>query len=152
MDRIVQVLGIRSIDGKGNLISQVQTSCQITLCRCIRNSLGLFQDLFWKFGDNVHRLQHFQYINAWIIDMTDHIDQTSHEEIVFLSRIFVNSDLEHLCTIQNHGWFFNINRLADFLIFRTNIARILGFFLIQNQLAYCCRQTVLQNIDNLSLS
>ena len=134
MDRIVQVLGIRSIDGKGNLISQVQTSFQITLCRCIRNSLGFFQDLFWKFGDNVHGLQHFQYIYTWIVDMTDYINQTSHKEIVFLGRIFVNSDLEHLCAVQNHGWFFDINRLADFLIFRADIAGILGLFLIQHQL------------------
>ena len=134
MDRIVQVLGIRSIDGKGNLITQVQTAFQITLCRCIRNPLGFFQDLFWKFGDNVHRLQHFQYIYTWIVYMTNHIDQTSHEEIVFLGWIFVNSDFEHLCTIQNHGWFFDINRLTDFLIFRADIAGILGLFLIQHQL------------------
>ena len=99
MDSIIQVLGIRSIDGEGNLITQVQTPCQITLCRCIRNSIGLFQDLFWKFRDNVHRLQHFQHINTWIIDMTDYIDQTRHEEIVFLGWILVNSDLEHLCAI-----------------------------------------------------
>ena len=33
--------------------------------------------------------------------MTDHIDQTSHEEIVFLGWIFVNRDLEYLCAIQN---------------------------------------------------
>ena len=137
MDSIIQVLGIRSIDGEGNLITQVQTPCQITVCRCIWNSLGLFQDLFWKLRDDVHRLQHFQYIDTWIVDMTDHIDQTSHEEIVFLGWIFVNRDLEYLCAIQNHGWLFDINRLADFLIFRTNIARILGFFLIQNQLANC---------------
>ena len=66
--------------------------------------------------------------------MTDYINQTSHKEIVFLGRIFVNSDLEHLCAVQNHGWFFDINRLADFLIFRADIAGILGLFLIQHQL------------------
>ena len=59
MNRIVQVLGFRPINGKGNLFAQVQTSFQITLRRCVWNSLGFFQDLFWKFGDNVHRLQHF---------------------------------------------------------------------------------------------
>ena len=137
MDSIVQVLGICSIDGEGYLFTQVQTSCQITLCRCIRNSLGLFQDLFWKFGDNVHGLQHFQYINTWVVDMANHINQTSHEEIVFLGWIFFNSNLEHFCAIQNHGWFFDINWLADFLIFRADIARILRLFLIQNQLANC---------------
>ena len=99
MDSIIQVLGIRSIDGKGNLFAQVQTSFQITLSRCVRNSLGLFQDLFWKLRDNVHGLQHFQHINARVVDMTDYIDQTGHKEIVFLSWIFVNSDLEHLCAI-----------------------------------------------------
>ncbi|KXT70132.1 hypothetical protein SCRDD08_00827 [Streptococcus cristatus] len=99
MNSIVQILGIRSIDGKDNLFSQVQTSFKITLRRCIRNSLGFFQDLFWKFGDNVHRLQHFQYIYTWIVDMTDYINQTSYKEIVFLGWIFVNSDLEHLCAI-----------------------------------------------------
>ena len=137
MNRIVQVLGIRSINGEDNLISQVQTAFQITLCRCIRNSLGFFQNLFWKFGDNVHRLQHFQYINTWVVDMTDHINQTSHEEIVFLGWIFFNSNLEHFCAIQNHGRFFDINGLANFLIFRADIARVLRLFLIQNQLANC---------------
>ena len=135
MDSIVQVLSIRSIDGKGNLFTQVQTPCQITLCRCIRNSLGLFQDLFWKHRDNIHGLQHFQYINTWVVDMTDDINQTGHEEIVFLGWIFVNSNLEHFCAIQNHGRFFDINRLANFLIFRADIARVLRLFLIQNQLA-----------------
>ena len=101
MNRIVQVLGVRSIDGEGNLLPQVQTPCQITLSRCIWNSLGLFQDLFWKFRDNIHRLQHFQYINTRVVDMADHIDQTGHEEIMFLGWIFVNSDLEYFCTIQN---------------------------------------------------
>ena len=152
MDSIVQVLGIRSIDGKGNLIAQVQTSFQITLCRCIWNSLGLFQDLFWKLGDNIHGLQHFQYINARVVDMTDHINQTRHKEIVFLGRIFVNSNLEYFCAIQNQGWLFDINRLTDLLIFRADIARILRLFLIQNQLANCGGQAMFQNINNLSLS
>ena len=134
MDSIVQILGIRPIDSKSNLFTKVQTSFQITLSWCVRNSLSLFQDLFWKLRDYIHRLQHFQYINAWIIDMADDINEASHEEIVFLGRIFVNSDLEHLCTIQNHSWFFDINRLAYFLIFRADITRILGLFLIQNQL------------------
>ena len=130
MNRIVQVLGICSIDGEGNLFTQVQTAFQITLRRCVWNSLSFFQDLFWKFGDNIHGLQHFQYIYTWIINMTNYIKEASHKEIMFLSRIFVNSDLEHLCAIQNHGWLFDIDRLADFLIFRADIAGILGLFLI----------------------
>ena len=69
--------------------------------------------------------------------MTDHINQTSHEEIVFLGWIFFNSNLEHFCAIQNHGRFFDINGLANFLIFRADIARVLRLFLIQNQLANC---------------
>ena len=69
--------------------------------------------------------------------MTYYIDQTSHKEIVFLGRVFVNSNLEYFCAIQNQGRFFDINRLTDFLIFRAYIASILGLFLIQDQLANC---------------
>ena len=48
MDGVIQVLGIRSIDGEGDFLPQVQTACHIGLRWSIWHLIRLCQDSLWK--------------------------------------------------------------------------------------------------------
>ena len=67
--------------------------------------------------------------------MTDHIPHRRHKIIVLAARVLINFDLEDFGPFQLDGWLFHIDQLADLLIFRTNIAGIFRFFLIQDNLS-----------------
>ena len=82
--------------------------------------------------------------------MTDHIPYRRHKIIVLAARVLINFDLEDFGPFQLDGWLLHIDQLADLLIFRTNVAGIFRFFLIQNDLSNYCFDAMLQNINNLS--
>ena len=82
--------------------------------------------------------------------MTDHIPHSRHKIIVFATRVLINFDLEDFSPFQLDGWLFHIDQLADFLIFRTNVAGIFRLFLIQNNLSNYRSDTMFQDINNLS--
>ena len=143
MHRVVQVLGIRTVNGKCKLISQIKTPFHILFCGSIRHTFCFFKDSLWKLGYDIHRLQNLKNINTWICRMPYHVQYTSDKEIMFLTWVFVDKDLENLCPFQLDSWFLNIDGLADFLIFWTDVASILGLFLIQNDLTDNGCQTML---------
>ena len=82
--------------------------------------------------------------------MTDHIPHSCHKIIVLAARVLINFDLEDFGPFQLDGWLFHIDQLADFLIFRTNVAGIFRLFLIQNNLSNYRSNTMFQDINNLS--
>ena len=82
--------------------------------------------------------------------MTDHIPHRRHKIIVLAARVLINFDLEDFGPFQLDGWLLHIDQLADLLIFRTNVAGIFRFFLIQNDLSNYRFDTMLQDINNLS--
>ena len=82
--------------------------------------------------------------------MTDHIPHSCHKIIVLAARVLINFDLEDFGPFQLDGWLFHIDQLADFLIFRTNVAGIFRLFLIQNNLSNYRSDTMFQDINNLS--
>ena len=49
MDRIIQVLSISSVNGKSYLLTEVNTTNEIFLTRCIRHSLCFRHDILWEF-------------------------------------------------------------------------------------------------------
>ena len=82
--------------------------------------------------------------------MTDHIPHRRHKIIVLAARVLINFDLEDFGPFQLDGWLLHIDQLADLLIFRTNVAGIFRFFLIQNNLSNYCCDTMFQDVNNLS--
>ena len=82
--------------------------------------------------------------------MTDHIPHRRHKIIVLAARVLINFDLEDFGPFQLDGWLLHIDQLADLLIFRTNVAGIFRFFLIQNDLSNHRFDAMLQNINNFS--
>ena len=80
--------------------------------------------------------------------MTDHIPHRRHKIIVFAARVLINFNLEDFGPFQLNGWLLHIDQLADLLIFRTNVAGIFRFFLIQNDLSNHRFDAMLQNINN----
>ena len=82
--------------------------------------------------------------------MTDYIPHSRHKIIVLAARVLINFDLEDFGPFQLNGWLLHIDQLADLLIFRTNVAGIFRFFLIQNDLSNYRFDAMLQNINNLS--
>ena len=82
--------------------------------------------------------------------MTDHIPHSRHKIIVLAARVLINFDLEDFGPFQLDGWLLHIDQLADLLIFRTNVAGIFRFFLIQNDLSNYRFDAMLQNINNPS--
>ena len=150
MNRIVQVLGIRSIYVK--VISSRRSKRPFkSLSVGAPGTRSLLPRPFWK-HDNVHRLQHFQYINALVVDTTNHIDQTSHKEIVFLGWIFSIATLSTSVPSKTMAGFFDINGLANFLIFRADIARVLELSSSKTNWPTADVRLCPKNIDNLSFS
>ena len=82
--------------------------------------------------------------------MTDHIPHGCHKIIVLAARVLIYFDLEDFGPFQLDGWLLHIDQLADLLIFRTNVAGIFRFFLIQNDLSNYRFDAMLQDINNLS--
>ena len=117
MHRIVQVLGIRTVNGKSNLISQINAVFHIFFRWSIWHCFSFLKNSLWKFRDNIHRLQNFQNINPSICRMTNYIKHRSYKKIMFSTWILVDKDLKHFSSFKFKSWFFYINRLANFLIF-----------------------------------
>ena len=82
--------------------------------------------------------------------MTDHIPHRRHKIIVLAARVLINFDLEDFGPFQLDGWLLHIDQLADLLIFRTNVAGIFRFFLIQDNLSNYRFDAMFQDINNLS--
>ena len=82
--------------------------------------------------------------------MTDHIPYSRHKIIVLAARVLINFDLEDFGPFQLNGWLLHIDQLADLLIFRTNVAGIFRFFLIQDNLSNYRFDAMFQDINNLS--
>ena len=80
--------------------------------------------------------------------MPDYIPYRRHKIIVLAARVLINFDLEDFGPFQLNGWLLHIDQLANLLIFRTNVAGIFRFFLIQNDLSNHRFDAMLQNINN----
>ena len=68
---------------------------------------------------------------------------------MLFAGVLFNIHLDNLCSIQNQRRFFNINSLADFLVFGLDVTSVLRFFLIQNQEADSRCQGMFQDVDDL---
>ena len=82
--------------------------------------------------------------------MPDYIPYRRHKIIVLAARVLINFDLEDFGPFQLNGWLLHIDQLADLLIFRTNVASIFRFFLIQDNLSNYRFDAMFQDINNLS--
>ncbi len=94
MDRIIQVLGICTVDSKDDLISQVQASFKVLLRRTFWYPIGLRQNFVREFRHDIHGFQNFQDIDPYIILMPHHVPNGRNKVVPFLVWIGFNVNFE----------------------------------------------------------
>ena len=149
---IVQVLGIRTVNGKRHFLTQIHSPNQIFVCWCIGHSIGFRKHIIWKVRHDVHRFQDLQDINPHIALMSHNITHLTDKIIVATRWVLVNIYLDNLSSVQDHGLFFDVNFLLDFLVFRFDVTSIFWLFIIEDKFPHNSLQAAFHNANNFSFS